>query len=177
MEQIINGIYVGGDRDYERVKDRDDFSIVRCCKYGPGGHKDTLQYTTRAAPEGPNKYWVEKGHLIALNLLDLDDPDKIPLEAIKAGLDFAKQQIDKGQKVLFACNEGESRGPTTALLFLRSVGEMPHPFLQSVKVFKTLYHKYEPGLGMKQFARREWGALNDMELKDGTKTTTGTQRK
>lgn len=167
MEQVIPGIFVGGDKDYERIAPREDFSAVRCCKYGPGGHKDTLKYTTRAAPDGPNKYWVEKGRLMALNLLDLDDPHYVNLDMIKHALAFAQAERAKGQKVLFACNEGHSRGPSCALMFLRAIGEMPHPFIQSEKVFKTLYSKYEPAQGIRQFARDHWSELNDSELKDG----------
>ena len=169
MEQIIKNVYVGADRDYDHVKDREDFSILRCCKYGPGGHKDLLKYTTRSAPEGPNRYWVKQGRVMALNLLDLDDPNKIPPEMIKAGLDFAKEELTKGQKVLIACNEGHSRGPSCALMFLRSIGDMTHPFMQSEKVFKTLYPKYEPEMGIRQYARDHWNKLNDVELEGGGK--------
>ena len=174
MEQIIKGVYVGADRDYDHVKDREDFSILRCCKYGPGGHKELLGYTTRAAPEGPNRYWVKKGRTMALNLLDLDDPHKIPPEMIKAGLTFAKEELAKGQKVLIACNDGGSRGPTTALMFLRAIGDMPHPFMQSEKIFKTLYPKYDPAQGIRQFARDNWNSINDMELDNASETASRT---
>jgi hypothetical protein len=164
MEQIIKNVYVGADRDYDHVKDREDFSVLRCCKYGPGGHKDLLKYTTQAAPEGPTRYWVKKGRVMAMNLLDLDDPNKIPPEMIKAGLDFAKEELAKGQKVLIACNDGGSRGPTCALMFLRSLGDMTHPFMQSEKVFRTLDPKYDPAMGIRQFARDHWNLLNNTEL-------------
>lgn len=168
MEQIIAGIFVGGDKDYERVASREDFSVVRCCKFGPGGHKQILGYATQAAPDGPNKYWVEKDRLFALNMLDLAEPLKIPFEMVKKALDFAKTERDKGQKILFACNAGKSRGPSVAMMFLRSIGELPHPFMQSEKVFRTLYPKYDPGLGVRQFTRDRWRDLDNIESTNAT---------
>jgi hypothetical protein len=175
VEQIIDRVFSGGDKDYEKVKDREDFSIIRCAKYGPGGHKDILKYTSRAAPPGKDRYWVREGdHLLALNMIDSDDPSHFPPEMIRAGLDFAKEEYDKGRQVGFFCNQGESRGPSMALMFLRSIGELPHPFLQSVKVFNTLYPKYEPNAGIKQFCRSHWAEYNDIELRGNENASTTT---
>ena len=42
--EVIRNLYVGGDEDYEKVKDNKDFDIIRCCKFGPGSHKEILKY-------------------------------------------------------------------------------------------------------------------------------------
>lgn len=164
MEQIIHNIFVGDDKDYEAVKGDSEFRIVRCCKYGPGGHQDTLGYHTLAAPDGPDKYWVKARCRFALNLLDLDDHNFVPMDAILLALDYAKAQLLDGKKVLFACNAGHSRGPSTALMFLRSIGEMPSGFMQSEKIFRTLYPKYSPAQGIRQAARDNWDVINRKEI-------------
>lgn len=158
MKQISPNVYVGDDDDYEKVKDDKSWAFLRCCKFGPGGHKDTLGYTTQAAPEGKNQFWVKRGNLMALNLLDLDDPNFVPEEAIQQGLDFIRDNVDD-KKVLVACNAGMSRGPTLGLMWLRTIGRMPYSFMQSEKHYAHLYRKFDPGLGIEQFARMHWASL------------------
>jgi len=161
--EVIPNLYVGGNEEYEKVKDKSGWSWLRCAKYGPGGHQQTLGYHTLAAPKGPNYLVVRKKNLMALNLIDQDDPNYIPEECILKGLDFIKERLDAGDKVLVACNSGQSRGPTTALMFLRSIGEMPHNFVTSERIYRTLYPKYSPGQGMRQRARQMWDQLENYE--------------
>ena len=83
MEKVLNGMWVGGDTDYNKIKDRPEFYALRCCKDGPGGHKETLGYSTRSAPKGPDYLAVVSGRRMALNYIDNDDPNYIPEEMIK----------------------------------------------------------------------------------------------
>lgn len=158
MEKLLPNLelYVGGDKDFEKIAHRSGWSVLRCCKYGPGGHQQTLGYETLAAPKGPNYLWVRKGNLMALNLLDLDDPFFVSEDMMKKGLDFIDERLKAGDKVLTACNQGQSRGPTTALLYLRRIGEMTYHFVSAERVFKTLYPPFDPGIGMRQYARMHW---------------------
>lgn len=167
MEEIYSRIYVGGDEDYLKVKGKEGWSWLRCAKYGPDGHRELLGYTSRRAPAGPNYLFFRKNdHLMALNLLDLSDPNMIQFDGcIKVGLDFIRERLEAGDKVLIACNSGHSRGPTTGLMFLRSIGDLPYHFVKSENIYKTLYPKYDPGQGMRQIARAHWTELQDMELK------------
>lgn len=156
MVEIIPRLYVGNDQDYERIKDREGWGFCRCCKYGPGGHQQTLNYHTLAAPEGKDKYVIRRKNLLALNLLDLDDPNFIDKASIDSALSFIGEQLEEGRKVLVACNHGHSRGPTIALLYLRSVGEMPYSFVWAEKIYRVLYPEYDPAQGIRQFARMNW---------------------
>ena len=165
MHEVYDNLYIGGDKDYEQVKGKEGWSCLRCCKYGPGGHQQILGYKTRGAPKGPDYLWAMKGkNLMALNILDLDDPNMIPFEAIKHGLDFIKERLDAGDKVLVACNSGHSRGPTTGLMFLRAIGDMPYHFVKAENIYKTLDPMFDPGMGMRQIARSHWSELDRMEL-------------
>lgn len=159
MEEIIPRLFVGSDKDYEKLQDRDGWSWVRCCKEGIGGHRQTLGYSTQGAPQGKNYLSVRKGHLLALNFIDPHDPAYISTELIQKGLDFISERIAAGDKVLVACNQGHSRGPTMALLYLRSIGEMPHSFGVSERIFSTLCPQYSPNQGMRTKARQLWAQL------------------
>jgi hypothetical protein len=164
--KVKNGgsVWVGDDNDYEKIKDKPDWKSARMCKYGPGGHQQTLGYHTRSAPTGKNYLSIETKNRIAINIIDMDDPNMIPFECITKALDYIKEQLDAGFNVLVACNSGHSRGPTTGLMFLRAIGDMPHHFVKSETIYKTLYPKFDPGMGMRQTARSHWAELQDMEI-------------
>ncbi len=165
MNEIYDNVWVGDDLDYEKIKDKPEWRAARMCKYGSGGHKETLGYDTKAAPKGKNYLSVEKGNHLAVNIIDMDDPNMIPFECITVALDYVKKQLDAGKKVLIACNSGHSRGPSTGLAFLRAIGDMPRNFHMAERVYKSLYPKYDPGLGIRQVIRSHWSELENMENK------------
>jgi hypothetical protein len=80
---------------------------------------------------------------------------------IQAGLDFAQEELLSGRKLLIACNQGKSRGPTMGLMFLRSIGDMPHAYLLSQRIYHTIYEPYNPAQGIEQFARMHWASLGE----------------
>lgn len=161
MENIIPRLYVGGDTDYMKVKDKHNWSVLRCCKEGDGGHRDTLGYTGQAAPKGASYLSVDQRGRRALNFIDPHDPNFIPMEMIVRGLEFIDKRLASGDNVLVACNAGHSRGPTMAMLYLRSIGELAGNFIQSERIYRTLYHEYDPGIGMRTFARAHWDELEN----------------
>ena len=162
MVEIIKQLYVGDDASYEKTKGQSGWSWLRCCKEGPGGHRQTLHYESLGAPRGKNYLWVRKGNLLALNLIDVEDPQMIPDEVLDTGVAFIKERMDAGDRVLVACNAGMSRGPTIAMLFLRTIGELDQPFNRARHIFKTLYPKYSPGHGMLFHAMNRWDELKGL---------------
>lgn len=158
-------IFVGDDLDYEKIKDKPNWKSCRMCKYGAGGHQQTLGYTTLGAPKGKHYLSIEKGDHMAINIIDMDDPNMIPWKCITDALTYVKKQMDEGYHVLIACNSGHSRGPTTGLMFLRAIGELPYHFVKAEQVYRALYPKYDPGMGMRQTARSRWSELDNMENK------------
>lgn len=159
MEEIYSNLYVGDDLDYEKIADKKNWRSVRMCKYGPGGHQQTLDYHTLAAPAGKNYLFVEKPNRLAVNIIDMDDPNMIPDECILKAVSYAKEQLSKGFKVLICCNSGHSRGPSTGLATLRSLGDLPYHFNKAETIYRTLYPKYDPGIGMRQKLKDLWDKL------------------
>jgi hypothetical protein len=155
MNQVYRDIYVGDDEDFEKVKGKEDWSIVRACKEGPGGHREAIGYHTQGAPKGPDYLFVKKKNLLSLNLIDVDNPDFIPDELIEEALKFIKDERAKDRKVLIACNAGVSRSPSIALLYLYVEGKLPRPYPQAVRMFRKLYPKYDPSAGIHIFTRRK----------------------
>lgn len=169
MEQIIPRLWIGSDADVPEAKRR-GYARLTAAKDGPDGHREILGYTTRAAPPGPNYLFAvdEGGNHAAMNLIDVDDPEFIPEKMILQGIKFAQEKWAEGKKILFHCNAGHSRGPTTALLFMRSIGELPQPFNRAKHIFKSLYPPYSPGYGMEFIARKMWNEIEDTYIPEIT---------
>lgn len=159
MLNIIDRVYVGDDADYVRLKDHKGWSFLRCCKDGPGGHREMLGYTTRAAPDDENYFFVAKGNHAAMNCIDVQDVDFIPTEMLMEGIRWARKRYILGDKILFACNAGHSRGPTTCLMFMRAIREFPQSYNRARRIFKDLYPPYDPELGMRNKAYMLWEEL------------------
>jgi hypothetical protein len=162
MEEIIPRLFEGNDEAYEKTKGRAGWSYLRAAKYGPGGHKEILGYSTPGAPPGKNYLWVRRGNLLALNILDLDDPEMIPEELIFKGLEFIDERMQAGDKVLVACNSGHSRSASLVLIYLRTIGEMPYPVGKAMKLFKKFYPPYSPSHGMEFHTRHLWNTLENI---------------
>lgn len=158
MEEIIDGLFVGGDKDVASARKR-HMSILSCAKAGPDSHRSMLGYETNAAPWGTEYLFAQRGHHAAMNCIDVPDPKLIPTTMLLQGIKFIKEERDAGRKVLVHCNQGHSRGPTTTLMFLRAIGEMPQSFARAQQIFKTLYAPFDPGDGMKAKARELWDYL------------------
>lgn len=158
MKKIIDRVFVG-DQDDAPEALKKDFSVASMTKEGPEGHRSILKYTTLGAPKGEDYYSVRRGKHFAANLIDVDDPTLVPEEVINSALLFIKEQYDKGEKILIHCQQGRSRGPTTTLMFLRSIGEFPYSYRVSTKIFKSLYPNFDPGKGMDIYARTHWEEL------------------
>ena len=162
MEQIIKGLYLGSDKDVAEAESR-GYAILACCKDGINSHRALLGYTSLGAPKGAEYLAVRKGDMMALNLIDVDDPTMIPDKALDAGLAFIKEMMDAGKKILVHCNAGHSRGPSMVMLYLRSIGELPQGFKQARHIFKTLYPPFDPGHGMLYHLMDRWTAGNIKE--------------
>ena len=159
MEEIIRGLYLGSDDDVAEAKRR-GYARLCCCKDGIDSHRSMLEYEGRSAPDGKDYYFARRGDVMALNLIDVEDPDMIPDKVIDAGLKFIKEMQDKGRILLVHCNAGHSRSPIMVLMYLRAVHELPESFPRAEKIFRTIYDKYDPGVGMKSHARVRWKSLN-----------------
>lgn len=162
MESVIPHLFVGGNNDYEKISNKPGWSVLRCCKEGPGGHRDTLGYTTLGAPKGANYLSVDALRRRALNFIDASDPNFIPVPLIEKGLEFIDKRLASGDNVLVACNAGHSRGPTTAMLYLRSIGELAGNFIHSERIYRTLCSNYDPGIGVRQFAKSHWDTFENL---------------
>ena len=156
MKEIHKSLYVGGDSDYEKVKENPDWRVLRACKDGPGGHREIIGYQERSAPKGPTYLFVERPRKLILNMVDSDSPDYFPDSMVDKALAFVSDNIRLGHKVLIACNRGESRAPSLGLLWLVLNGLLPPG--GAFHRFKKLYPDYDPAPGIKIYSKQRIAA-------------------
>jgi len=110
----------------------------------------------RVAKDDPQYLWAERPVDLWLNMIDPPVP-LFKAELFNKALDFISERIQKG-RVLVHCNEGLSRAPTIALVWLAKRARMlPVENYQDARVaFESKMPDYAPGLGIQIFLRGHW---------------------
>ncbi len=106
----------------------------------------------------PNGVRAESGDRLILNIVDADDPAFFDRGMILQALDFIDDAIGRGSRVLVHCNEGRSRSPSIALLYMASrAGALPTSSLEDAeKAFGDLYPSYAPNGGIRGHLAQNW---------------------
>jgi hypothetical protein len=158
MIEVYPNLFVGDQQDYELdVANRDGWAIVHACK--EPYHRQALGYRGRGAPKDHPEYLVaRRDHRLILNIVDANDPAFFAPEMINAALDFIEEALTEGRKVLVHCNEGRSRSPAIALLYMAScLNALPTASLQAAEQeFRILYPSYAPKPGIRGYLTQHW---------------------
>ncbi len=158
MIEVHPNLFVGDENDYlYSVAAQPGWAVVHACK--EPFHRQAVGYSGRAAPKGHPEYLVaRRGDRLMLNIVDVDDPRFFAKEMIDSALDFIDEQLAKGLKVLVHCNQGESRGPSIALLYMAArLGALRKESLEAAEErFRLLYPRYSPKYGLREHLRRSW---------------------
>ena len=155
MREVIPNLFVGNQDDAES---RNAPSvIVHACK--EPYHRSFVGYTGKAAPlEDPEYLYAVRGSELALNLVDSNNPAFVSREIINAALIFIHRGLQSGRSVLVHCNQGRSRSPSIALLYMVSfAGKFPDmSFVDAEAVFRVIYPEYAPAAGIRGFVETNW---------------------
>jgi protein-tyrosine phosphatase len=152
MKEVYKNLWVGEADEIPKAKAK-GFAVVSAFKDGEHGHRDLLGYKERSAPEGKEYYFAERPKHLYLNLVDADSADYIPSTVVNKALAFVSENLRLGHSVLIACNQGESRAPSLALLWLYLEGKLPADYHRALRTFKTLYPAYSPANGIRQYVK------------------------
>ena len=157
MKEVLPYLYVGSDADYEAIRDDADWSSVACAK--EPWHREALGYTGRGAPrEHPEYLWVRRDRRLILNMVDADRAAYFDPAMMDTALAFIEVELDIGQKVLLHCNQGLSRAPGLALLYMfkhnHFVG-MPYD-VGETEFRNGHYPPFQPRPGIREYVRTEW---------------------
>jgi hypothetical protein len=156
MIEVLSNLFVGSQDDEASIHGESGWFVVHACK--EPYHRQALGYSGRAAPKDHPEYLIarRKGCLI-LNLIDAADVNYIPAEIIDAALYDIHHNI-ASSKVLVHCNQGFSRSPTIAFLYLLKHSDIFNGQDQqtSVQRFQKIYPPYTPAQGMADYVRLNW---------------------
>jgi len=158
MIEVHPGLFVGSEIDYEsQINSAANWAVVHACK--EPYHRRALGYSGRAVSKEHPEYLVaRRGDRLILNLIDANDPAYIPDEIMDASVEFVHEHLGIGQQVLVHCNQGMSRSPSIAMLYLGTHTERlsKSSFEQAFIAFREMYPPFSPAGGVLGFLRRRW---------------------
>lgn len=156
MIEVFPNLFVGNDIDAQQAMQQQEWYIIHACK--EPYHRQALGYSGRAAPKTHPEYLIAKReNRLILNLVDVPNPAYISKEIMDTAVDAIATNI-QSKKVLIHCNQGVSRSPTIAFLYLlKHTSILDSVDLDSALMqFKSLYPLYDPGGGVAGFVERYW---------------------
>jgi len=157
MFEVHEGVYVGSEASCRNGTA--DLAVVHACK--TPCHQRAVGYAG-SLPNTHQHYLVMRRSFdLFLNMIDPPLPlFKLPL--FTEFLLFAAEHWDVGRPLAIHCNQGESRAPSLALVFLaKHLRVLPDDsFAGAADAFRIRYPAYRPGVGIQRFLADNWTGLN-----------------
>ena len=132
-------------------------AVVHACK--EPCHRRAVGYKTRTIPNTHPHYLVyERGHHLFLNLIDPPQP-LFMMPSFEAFLRFVEREIE-AHDVLIHCNQGESRAPSLALLYMaKGLKLLPNESYALAAEAFLEHFRYSPGEGIRTWLTTNWHNL------------------
>lgn len=156
MIEVMPNLFVGSEVDEQRLRGQTDWFFIHACK--EPYHRQALGYTGRAAARTHPEYLIAwRDARLILNVVDVDDPNYIAPEIVDAALDAINDNIQH-TKILLHCNQGQSRSPGIALLYLLKYTNLlvQKDMAAAIAAFRAIYPPFTPARGMAEFIRLNW---------------------
>ena len=156
MFQVHPNLFIGSESECF-FNHSDDWAVIHACK--SPCHQRAVGYEGSLPSTHPNYLTYEVGNHLFLNMIDPNEPLFMP-PLFVASLDFIEKHISK-RKVLIHCNEGLSRSPSLALIYLAKRAGVINKksYGLAVKDFIKLFPSYRPGRGIALYLQLHWKKL------------------
>ncbi len=153
MINLIENLYIGNELDCF-FDEREDWAVIHACKHTC--HQRAVGYRGNLPNTHPNYLTLERGSHLFLNMIDPEIPLFMP-ELFTKSLEF----IDKhtpDRKVLIHCNQGFSRAPSIALLWLAKRTNIitDNSYQEAIDEFRKIYPMYQPSRGISIYLSNNW---------------------
>ena len=151
-------LFVGNEADCYSVDD--GWAVVHACK--TPCHQRAVGYRGNLPSTNPSYLVHEDGEDLYLNMIDPNQrgylKPRFMLPMIQAAFSFIDAQLTKGTKVLIHCNQGISRSPSLAMLYmtkrLHCIDDSDFDSARGALV--RVYPTYAPGLSIGSFLEEHW---------------------
>jgi predicted protein tyrosine phosphatase len=156
MIEVHPNLFVGSQDDEAAIRGQVGWFVVHACK--EPYHRQALGYTSQGAPKQHPEYLLaERPGRLILNLVDVAQVSFVAPVIIDTAICAIDRHIG-GSKVLVHCNQGFSRSPSIALLYLLKHTDAlgSHEYAAGVRAFQALYLSYAPAQGMADYVRQNW---------------------
>jgi hypothetical protein len=156
MLEVYHNLFIGTGRDCFFTQ-KDDWAVIHACK--SPCHQRVLGYNRSLPSDHPNYLTFEHGNHLFLNMIDSDEPLFMP-PLFMASLVFIEKHISN-RRVMIHCNEGLSRAPSLALLYLAKRAKVIDggSYGAAAKDFIKLFRFYRPGRGIALYLELHWKEL------------------
>ncbi|MDI4653062.1 MULTISPECIES: hypothetical protein [Pseudoalteromonas] len=156
MQEIYERVIVTNDLSCTRGND--EVAVIHACK--SPCHQGAVGYRGKLPSTHPNYLVLEQEYDLFLNIIDPPVPLFMP-PLFTEFLAFANKHWSQGRKLLIHCNQGESRAPSLAMLFLaKGVFAIPDTSYEVARSeFEKLYPRYNPGKGIETYFSKNWTQL------------------
>jgi len=143
MINVYNGkLFVGNQ--YELSEIGNDFNIIHAAK--DPFHKNLEGYHGTKCPQ--DKYYYEDMSQASLCIIDFPKAfqwEWFPEDMLSSTMKFIDKSFEENKKVFIHCNQGLSRAPSIAFMYLVSRGLMKEDTFESnLNYFYELYPDYKP---------------------------------
>ena len=158
MIEIFKNIFIGTDQECS-FNPPSDLAIIHACK-NPC-HAGAVGYRGSLPSNHPYYLVMENGQNLFLNMVDMER-ELSPIYTnpiMKAAIAFIEKHIGE-RKILVHCNQGMSRSPSIALLYLARIGAIPNDTYSNAAIgFQKIYPYFNPGRGIALYMNNNWEEL------------------
>lgn len=158
MKEVYDGLHVGDDRDCQTASS--EWAVVHACKHSC--HQNAVGYRGSLSSDHPEYLIADREANLYLNLVDMDQPlsHEYTEPIIEAAFDFIDTHLPD-REVLIHCNQGQSRSPALALLYLakRKKAIPDKDYATAKAAFSERYPTFTPGNGVESYLREYWTQL------------------
>lgn len=153
MIKVYERLFVGTEFD---CRTGDYFwAVVHACK--SPCHQSAVGYRGNLPSTHPHYLVLEITIDLYLNIIDPPGPLFKP-ELFISFMRFAAKHWDDGHNLLIHCNQGESRAPSLAMLFMaKHIHAIDSSGFDTAKAhFIRIFPGYAPGAGIQLYLRQHW---------------------
>lgn len=158
MIEVSPNLFVGTDRNCN-FGNANDWAIIHACK--SPCHTTFVGYKGSLSSIHPNYLIAEDKNNLVLNMVDMEKEllPKFTNPIMEASIHFIEKHI-QDKKVLVHCNQGMSRSPSIALVYLARKNKIINAsFEEAYFDFTNLYPNYQPGKGIHKYLSKNWRFL------------------